>query len=268
MARGVSRPQLYAVTFAVLIANAIASKAVDTVAEMGPVAAIANGLGMSWAFWLAYAVCIRLALREPASPASSRDLWTCGACALAALFPVSPFAGFACTALALVMLLERTPAVFLKGAAIVLLAISIQVVWSRALMLFFLQPVASLDAHLVGLIINRPVHGNLVDFVHGGHRLLILNACTSVQNASIALMLYIAIVRGFRPRPQVSEVYALVGVFLSVVAFNIGRLVLMAQSADMYHLVHSEGVGAVINALVTLLGLAWAIVSVRREIFR
>ena len=266
-ARGVSRPLLYALTMAVLIANAIASKAVDTVAQLGAAGALANGLGLSWAFWLAYAVCIRLALREPASEAQPKDLWICGVCALVALVPLSPLAGVACTVLAVAMLLDRTAAGFLKAAAMVLLAISIQVVWSRALMLFFLQPVASLDAHLVGLIIHRPVHGNLVEFADGSLRLSVLSACTSVQNASIALMLYIAIVRAFRPRPRVSEIYALAGVFLSVVALNIGRLVLMAQSVPMFHLVHGEIGAIVITMVITLTGLGWAIAGVRREIF-
>jgi hypothetical protein len=262
----ITRPHLYALTIAVLVANAVGAKAVYMVGQSGA-AAIADGLGYSWAFWFAYAACVRLAWIEAPSSVRLPDFWVCGACALAALVPVSPVAGLACTALALVIMLDRTQGVLLKASAMVLLAISVQLVWSRMLMLFFLEPLTGFDAGLVGLIIHQPVHGNLVNFVDGQHRMSIVDGCTSVQNASIALMLYIAIVRTFRPSPRVSEAYALLGVFLSVVVLNSARLVLMAQSLPMYHLLHGDVGATGINAIVTLTGLTWAIASVRREIF-
>ena len=45
------------------------------------------------------------------------------------------------------------------------------------------------------------------------------------------------------------------------------RLALMAQTIQMYHLVHGELGKAVVNAVITLTGLAWAAASVRHEIF-
>jgi hypothetical protein len=79
-------------------------------------------------------------------------------------------------------------------------------------------------------------------------------------------VLYVAIVRSFRPIPQVSELAALAGVFVSVMAVNTARLALMAQSVEMYHRVHGDLGAAAINVAVTLIGLAWAAASVRREI--
>ncbi|MFI4966691.1 MAG: hypothetical protein ACHP9T_15140 [Caulobacterales bacterium] len=266
-ASSISRSQVYAVTMAVLLANAIAAKALETLAALGPAAALANGLGLSWAFWLAFAVCVRLAAIEPPSPARPRDLWVCAACLVVAIVPLSPLSALACTALALAILVDGRQGVALRASAMVLFAISVQLVWSRLLMLFFLKPVASFDAHLVSLIIHRAVQGNAVQFVEGHHRMSILGACTSVENASVALMMYVAIVRSFRLVPVRSELYALLGVFLSVVAMNIVRLALMAQNIEMFHLVHGDVGGAVVNAIITLIGLAWAVTSVRREIF-
>jgi hypothetical protein len=40
----------------------------------------------------------------------------------------------------------------------------------------------------------------------------------------------------------------------------------MAQNLRMFHLVHGDAGGAVINGIITLTGLAWAVASVRREI--
>jgi hypothetical protein len=260
------RPQVFAATMAVLLANAVAAKAIETVAAQGLAGALLNGLGMSWAFWLAFAACIRLAAIAPPSPAGRMDLLACGACLAAAVAPLSPLSALACTGLASVILFDRTQGALLKASAIVLLAISVQLLWSRLLMLVFLLPIATFDAHLVSLVIHRPVHGNTVDFVDGARRMSILGACTSVQNASVALMMYVAIVRTFRPVPVRSELYMLLGVFLSVVAINIARLALMAQNLRMFHLVHGDAGGAVINGIITLTGLAWAVASVRREI--
>ena len=262
-----SRRPLFAFTIGVLVANAAATKVIDAFAQLGPANALAGGLGLSWAFWLSLALCIRLALIEEDQPAGAKDLWVCGAGLAAALLPISPVSSLACTALALFLLLDRTVGVYLKAAAMVALAISVQLLWSRLLMLFFVGPVADLDAHLVGLITRTPVHGNMVGFADGSHRMSILEACTSVQNASVALMLFVAIVRTFRPKPRTSELYFILGLFISVVVVNLIRLTLMAQNIEMFHLVHGDIGWPVINAIITVVGLSWAVLSVRREVF-
>jgi exosortase/archaeosortase family protein len=258
--------QLFAFTIAILVANGVAAKAIAALAELGPATALASGLGVSWAFWLSFALCIRLALIEDRA-ARPKELAVCAACLVAALVPISPVSTLACTALAFFILLDRTLGVHLKAAAMVLLAIAVQLLWSRLLMLFFLAPVAALDAHLVGLIVRTSVEGNMVRFADGTHRMSILEACTSVQNASMALMLFVAIVRTFRPKPRVSELYFLLGLFASVVAINIVRLTLMAQNIEMFRLVHGDIGWPVINAIITVTGLLWAVTSVRREVF-
>jgi exosortase/archaeosortase family protein len=261
------RRRLFALTIGILVANAVATKIINALVLLGPANALASGLGLSWAFWLSFALCVRLAAIEEDRAAEPLDLWVCGACLAAAAVPISPVSSLACTALALFLLFDRTKGVLLKASAMVLLAISVQLLWSRLLMLFFVGPVADLDAHLVGLIIHRPVHGNMVEFADGSHRLSILEACTSVQNASVALMLFVAIVRTFRPKPRASELYFLLGLFVSVVVVNLIRLTLMAQNIEMFHLVHGDIGWPVINAIITVIGLLWAVLSVRREVF-
>lgn len=262
----VTRPQLYAGTIFVLLANAISAKLMQTVAEQGAGLALAGGGGLSWAVWLAMAACLRLALTETPSAIRPRDLWLCGAGLAAAIFPISQVSALACTALALAVFLDRGQGMRLKASAMVLAAISVPLLWSRLLMLAFVQPIASFDARMVSLVIGQPAHGHEVYFANGAYRMSILAGCTSVQNASVALVLYVAVVRSFRPIPRPGELVAVAGVFLSVIAVNIVRLSLMAQNIDMFHLVHGDVGAAVVNLIVTLTGLAWAIASVRREI--
>lgn len=264
---GPNRAQLFATVMAILMANAVAARVLQSFSAVGTAATLSSGLGVSWTYWLACAATLRLACTQHPSPARPRDLWLAAGCMVAALIPISQASGLACTVLGLAILVDRDQGPRLKAAAIVLLAISIQVLWSRLLMLFFVGPIAALDAHAIGLIIQRPVVGNEVRFVDDTHRMSILSACTSVQNASMALMLYVAIVRSVRPEPRRSEIWALVGVFASVVAINYGRLVLMAQNISMFNFVHSGMGWPITEAIITVTVLAWAIGSVRREIF-
>jgi hypothetical protein len=261
----VSCRTLYAAVIALLIANAVATKAGQQIAYLGLPGAMASGLGFSWVFWLCAALCVRLALTSDEAPAQPLDLWASGACVVAAMVPVSPISSLAATALGLFALWrgdERR-----RAAGMVLLAIAVQLLWSRLLMLVFAAPIANLDAHLVGLITQIPVRGNLVPFADGVRAMAIEEGCTSVQNASIALMLFVAIVRTFRPRPVGSEIFYLLGAFLSVVAINTTRLSLMAQSLAAFQALHGAMGFTVINLIITVNGLAWAALSVRREIF-
>jgi len=267
-APALSRGRLYAAAMGLLLANAAAGKAIEALAASGVPGGLLDGLGQSWAFWFAFAATVGLALRDEPQPAKPRDLWVCAPAALCALVPVSPVAGAACTGLAGAILIDRSQGPRVRAAAMILLAVSVQLVWSRIVMLFFVQPLATVDAHMVGALIGRPVHGHDVQFADGERMMSILGACTSVQNASVALMLFVAIVRSFRPLPVASEIGYFLGAFLSVVAINIARLALMAQSLEMFHLVHGPAGESVVNMIITVNGLGWAAVSVRREILR
>jgi exosortase/archaeosortase family protein len=263
-----ARPQLYAAAIVLLLANAVAAKVLNAFALAPPLPALIAGAGLSWATWFAFAAAVRLALKEPAAPVRPRDLVVSAACALAALVPLSQVAAFAASGLAGAILLDRAHGRYLRAAALVTGAISVQLAWSRLVMLLFTRPVAWVDAHLVGAVVGRPASGHDIVFADGSHTLSVAAGCTSVQNASVALVLYVAIVRTFRPQPRWRpELLALAGVFASVVALNTVRLSLMAQSLPMFHLVHDGAGAGLVNGVVTFVGLAWAAASVRHELF-
>jgi len=267
-ARGFGRRQIYAAVFGLLIANAVVAKVGLALAQLGLANALAYGLGLSWAFWLSFGLCIRLALAGEDEAAGPADLWAAAAGVAVALVPLSPASSLAATGLGLFIAFDRRQDPRTRAAAMILVAIAVQLLWSRLVMLVFIAPIASLDAHLVSLVVGTPVHGNVVAFVHGVGTMSILGACTSVQNASVALMLFVAIVRTFRPLPVASEIGYFLGAFLSVVVINVARLALMAQNLETFHLMHGDVGESVVNAIITVNGLGWAVLSVRREIFR
>lgn len=264
---GFSRGQMYASVMALAGLNAVSAKVIEAVVGSSPYGVLVGGLGANWTFWLALAACLWLAWTDAPAAPRAVDRWQCGAVAVCALAPVPQLSSLAASVLAFVILIDRDQGVRLKAAAIVLLAITVQILWSRLLMLFFLGPVTSFDAHAVSFLIQRPVHGSDVDFADGSrNRLSILAGCTSVQNASAALTMFTTVVRCVRPAPRLSEAAIFAGVFATVLAINLARLVTMTQSLAMYHLVHDATGWAVTEAIITAAALAWAIWTVRREI--
>ena len=144
----------------------------------------------------------------------------------------------------------------------VLLAITVNLLWGRLLMVFFVAQIAALDAHVVALVVHTSVQGNRV-LMLDGHHMSIIQACTSVENASVALMMFVAIVRTFRPTPRPSEWLYLAGIFAFVVALNDARLSLMARSMEMFQLVHGPVSWVALDLIFTAAGLVGAALSVR-----
>ncbi|HEY1448379.1 MAG TPA: hypothetical protein VGF33_07560 [Caulobacteraceae bacterium] len=261
----VTQGQIYAICILALIANAVA-KTVIAVAAQEHAGALAQGLGLSWAFWLSFALCVRLALISEPTPARPKDWLVATVCVLVAATPIGPASSAAATGLGLWLIFNRSSESHLKAAGMVLLAITVNLLWGRLLMAFFAAPVAALDARLVGLIVHTQVQNNTVWMLDSRHRFMIIEACTSVENASVALMMFVAIVRTFRSAPKPKEMLYLGAVFAFVVAVNDARLSLMARSPDMFELVHGPASWAALNAIFTIAGLVGAAMCVRREI--
>jgi hypothetical protein len=263
-ARGATRGQVYAVTILALLANAVAKTVVAQVGIQG-VDALANGLGLSWAFWLSLALCVRLAIIAKPVAARPADWRVAGLCIVAAASPIGPLSSAAATLLGLWLLFDRTSDARLRAAAVVLLAITVNLLWGPLLMVFFVAKIAALDAHVVALIVHTTVQANRV-LMLDGHHMSIIQACTSVENASVALMMFVAIVRTFRFAPRASEWVYLAAVFAFVVVVNDVRLSLMAQNARMFDLVHGPVSWVALNLTFTAAGLIGAALCVRHEI--
>lgn len=264
-ASAVTRGQVCAVCILALLANAVVKTVLGTLGDRGW-AALSEGLGLSWAFWLSFILCVRLAIRAEPAPAKRADWLAAGLCLLAAASPIGPWSSGAATILGLWLLFDRSAGPGLKAAAMVLLAITVNLLWGRLLMVFFVAQIAAVDAHIVALVVHTSVQGNRV-LMLDGHHMSIIQACTSVENASVALMMFVAIVRTFRPTPRPSEWLYLAAIFAFVVALNDVRLSLMARSVEMFQLVHGPVSWVVLDLIFTAAGLIGAALSVRREIF-
>jgi exosortase/archaeosortase family protein len=191
-----------------------------------------------------------------------------GICLVLILLPFRQLGAVAATATGIWFLVREPRGSPLCGAAAILLTITLGLFWSDALLLLLTQPLKALDAGLVGLLAGARIEDNIVYFLRGEQGYVLAEGCTSVQNASLALMLWMALARTFRPETRPRDILVALGVFGSVMAANLIRLALMAEDRQAFELLHSEAGFTVLNAIITALALAWVAFDVRDEILR
>jgi hypothetical protein len=261
-----TRGRLLAAVVLITQANALAELIKASLAAQGFVGSAVEGFGVSWAVWLSLFLGVRLALKAPPEPARRIDWAVALAAVFIAAWPVTGLASAGATLAATWFIADSRSSPTLRGAALVLLALAINLMWSKFLLMVFARPIEGVDAFWVHLIRGVQVHGNVMDFVGGQDRVAILSGCTSVANASLALLLWLAITRTFRPQPLLSELWLAGGLFLTVVVINTARLCLVVESRAALAYWHGPVGDAIVTALITAAALAWAFVGVRREI--
>jgi hypothetical protein len=228
--------------------------------------ALLDGAGQSWVVWLGLAAAVRLALLASRAPATRSDLAVAGACLLLVLAPPHYLVAVAASGLALWFAATARGEPRLRSAAIVLGAVMVSIFWAPHALVALATPLEHVDAWMVGQIARTTVYGNVVQ-MHDGNTYLVASRCTSVHNASLAILLYVALTRSLRPQGGGSYWLMAAGVFVSAVLINVGRLALMAQSLSLFHYLHAGDGATIVGLAATATGLAWATFAVRREIF-
>jgi hypothetical protein len=264
----VTRGRLVAAAMLIVMANALGELVKAAVAGQGFFGALPTGLGVSWAVWLSLGLGVRLALTAEPAPARALD-WMAAAAGIAlAAVPVTGVASLGATLIGGWFLVDPRADDRLKAAGAILVALAVNLMWSKLLLMLFARPIENLDAGVVGLVRGVAVHGNVIDFVHGDERVAVLSGCTSVANASLALLLWLAVTRSVRPKPVASEFGYAAALFVTIVVINLVRLSLVADSRAAWAYWHGPVGDSVVDALITAAAMAWAVVGARREIFR
>lgn len=253
------------VAAAMILVLVLAALAPITVAAFGadPLTALVNGGGVSWVVWLALGLAVRLALKAPPQPATRGDLAGGAVCLAVVLLPSHALINLAATGLALRYALSPKASKELRGAGIILFAVFVAIFWSSNIFPMFAGQLARFDAWWVGLATGNPAQGNVINFQDGEGSFLLAGPCTSVSNASLALLLWISISRSARPQGSRRDWLTALGVLASVMAVNVARLALMSRNLEAFDVLH---VSAAVATVVTATGLAWALWDVRREL--
>jgi hypothetical protein len=140
--------------------------------------------------------------------------------------------------------------------------------WSRLLFQFFANPILQIDASVVGWILGTPRTGDIVEFADGSGVLVILPACSSLANVSLAFLCWVTVSQLVCHKKSASDLLWCVMACISVIAVNVMRLSVLGLSQWHYTTFHSPWGDAVWNTIIIILIVGVSVLGVRRELFQ
>ena len=263
---GVTRGDFFAGLFLIACANGLASHVIHSVTQEGLAGALLSTFETSAIVWLACCVGIRLVYQGQCDTIQKSDL-VVGIPFLAIVaLPSSGLSWFGVSALALYLIMcAKTSPTQLRGA-IILLATSFSMLWSRLLFAFFSKPILDIDAALTAWLKGTARVGNMVRFADNSGYVVIFPPCSSFGNVSLAFLTWVLVSQSVGHRWSVRDILWCLLACAAVVVVNVSRLSMMATNMNVFMAVHNEWGNAVANAIILILVVTISALGVRREL--
>jgi hypothetical protein len=193
--------------------------------------------------------------------------------AVAAIFlglvalPIFALSWVAVTALSLYILLFTNGSSNRTRGALILLALTVPMLWSRLLFQFFAGPILEIDASLAAWLLGTHRIGNMVAFRDGSGYAVVMPACSFLANTSLAFLCFVSVTQWAKHRWSSIDILWSLLACGSVIAVNAIRIAATAWSRSSYEIVHSEGGTMVLGVVILCLAVAFSVLSARRELF-
>ena len=183
------------------------------------------------------------------------------------ILPIYALSWVAVTGLSLYILLFANDGAERKRGALILLALSIPMLWSRLVFQFFARPLLELDATMAAWLLGTERVGNLVRFGDNSGYMVITPACASWANITFAFLCWVAITQwaGHRWRP-IDLLWSFLAC-VSVVAVNVTRIAVTGLSYGHYEAIHNKGGEMVLSTVFLCLIVGFTVIGSRRELF-
>ena len=181
--------------------------------------------------------------------------------------PIFPLSWMGVTGLSLYILVFANNNRERVRGALILLAMTAPMLWSRLLFQLFAKPILDIDASLVSLLLGTQRTGNMVGFLDGSGYMIVLPACSSLANMSLALLCWVTITQWVGHRWTARDVLWAGLACASVIAVNVTRISLMGFSHRHYELIHSSWGDMITNTIMLALMVGVTVLGARREIF-
>jgi hypothetical protein len=265
MAGQVSRGEFFAALLILGCVNGLGSRIIQSVNLLGWADALSNTFEISVIVWLSCIAGISIILRDQTGKVRSADLAVAAGYLFLVILPIGPLSWLAVTVLCLYVLVSTNDTLLRRGA-VILLATSVPMLWSRMLFQFFANRILEVDASLVGWLLGTHRTGNLVEFADGSGLLVILPGCSSLANVSLAFLCWVTVSQFVCHK---KSPYDLLWCFLactSVVAVNVTRISLMGLNHVQYDEIHNHWGDAVANIIILGLTIGFCVLGVRREL--
>jgi exosortase/archaeosortase family protein len=254
MRLAVSRGEFFAGVFILGFSNGIFAQIMQAIAQSSIENAILDTFGISVLVWVACFIAMSLLLRQPPEPVTRNDMILGLAITAAALVPFARASWIALAGLGLYGLrcfASDTPA---RRAAVVILAVTVPMFWSRLVFALLGNQILQADAILASMIIGTERVGNTIGFADNSGYLFILPACSSVANVSLTVLGCVLFTQVLARQPSLKDVWWCLAACAAVIAVNVVRLALMALYPEHFELFHGA-VGASVASVFSLVAI-------------
>ena len=263
----IDRNELFAGLFFLGCANGITARAIVAVHRVGWLDAVIGTFDISAIVLIACASGLWLTLYGGRQSVTPIDLVISAIVLALIALPVGGLSWIAVSGLALYILLFTDADLPMRRGAVILLAATVPMLWSRLLFQLFANFILEIDASLVGWLLGTERTGNLIRFANDSGYLVILRGCSSLANMSLAFLSWITVSEFFEHRRGLTDLWWCLLPCVSVFAINVGRMTLMGISLQHYEAIHSPIGFAITDAMILIVTLGWSFLGVRRELF-
>lgn len=189
--------------------------------------------------FLATLAAIHQLYRMPAVAPGRRDLAVVGLTLALIVFPSSPASWLGLTFMGLYLGVTGEPGSRQRRGGWIVAALTVPMLWSRVLMSVLGDFILRLDALAVSLLLTTERNGNAIAFADGWGYFWIAPECSSLGNVSLAILAWVAVAQSVedRQRPQPFFFLVLIG---SVIALNVGRMVVTGLARDNHSIIHGQ----------------------------
>jgi hypothetical protein len=267
IARELPRGEFFAGLLALGCVSGLASRVIQSVNRSGWADGLFKTFDISVIVWLSCAAGLSLVLRDRTIGVRSSELVMGAGFVFLVILPIGALSWLAVTALSLYIIISADIASSRRGAFI-LLATTVPMLWSRLLFQFFANLILQIDASLVGWILGTHRTGDIVEFADGSGVLVILPACSSLANVSLAFLCWVTMSQIICHKNSAFDLFWCLMACISVIAVNVTRISVQGLSQWHYATFHSQWGGEVGNTVILGLMVGFSVLGVRRELFR
>jgi len=265
-ALGFTRGELFAGLYILGCANGLAAKMILSVHRLGWADAAVGTFDISAIVVVACVTGISLVLADKTGGVRLADLAVAMVVLLTIALPIGAMSWLAVTMLSLYVLLFTQATESQHRGAVILLASTVPMLWSRLVFDLFASFILAVDASLVGWMLGTHRSGNMVEFADHSGTLVVFPSCSSLANVSLALLCWVTISASVRHEWRVQDIFWCLLACSSVVAVNVIRISLMGLSSAHYHMLHTPLAEIVLNIIILVLIVAISILGVRRDV--
>ena len=262
-----ARDELFAGLCILSCANGLGALVIRSINDLGWESAVVHTFGISAIVWIACFIGVTLILHDRTDPIRPTDLAVGVAIVMLVLLPIGGASWLALTVLSLYMLLLTNGPSSRRRGAIVLLAATLPMLWSRLLVHFFAKPILEIDASMISWLLGTNRIGNMVRFADNSGYLVIFPACSSLAGVSLAMLFWATISQATRHKWSAHDLVWCGLACASVIVVNITRIGIMGLSDWDYQAVHGTWGDTCANAIMLILIVGFSLLGVRRELF-